>query len=101
MALTFFGLREPPFNPAPDPRFLRLTPAPQEALAQLLYAVQQHKGFILLTGETGTGKTTLLHALLERLDDTTAVAFVTNSMLGFEGILEYVLEDLGIGKPVD
>ena len=99
MDLAFFGLREPAFNPTPDPRFLHLTPAHQEALAQLLYGVQERKGFILLTGEVGTGKTTLLHALLERLDDTTAVAFVTNSMLGFEGILEYMLEDLGIAKP--
>ena len=97
--LAFFGLREPPFNPTPDPRFLHMTPAHQEALAQLLYGVQQQKGFILLTGEVGTGKTTLLKALLERLDDTTAVAFVTNSMLGFEGMLEYMLEDLGIAKP--
>src|SRR5262245_28524842 len=101
MDLAFFGLREPPFNPTPDPRFLHLTPAHQEALAQLLYGVQQRKGFILLTGEIGTGKTTLLHALLERLDDAAAVAFVTNSMLGFEGILEYILEDLGIAKPVE
>ncbi len=99
--IAFFGLREPPFNPSPDPRFLHLTPAHQEALAQLLYGVEQHKGFILLTGEVGTGKTTLLHALLERLDESTAVAFVTNSMLGFEGILEYVQEDLGISKPGD
>jgi len=97
--LAFFGLREPPFNPTPNPRFLHLTPAHREALAQLLYGVQQKKGFILLTGEVGTGKTTLLQALLERLDETTAVAFVTNSMLGFEGILEYMLEDLGIAKP--
>lgn len=98
---AFFGLHEPPFNPTPDPRFLHLTAAHQEALAQLLYGVQQHKGFILLTGEVGTGKTTLLHALLERLDDTTAVAFVTNPMMGFEGIMEYVLEDLGIAKSVE
>ncbi|MGH9365012.1 MAG: ExeA family protein [Thermoanaerobaculia bacterium] len=101
MDLAFFGLREPPFNPTPDPRFLHLTPAHQEALAQLLYGVQQRKGFILLTGEVGTGKTTLLHAMLDRLDDTTAVAFVTNSMLGFEGVLEYMLEDLGIAKPLE
>jgi general secretion pathway protein A len=99
MDLAFFGLREPAFNPTPDPRFLHLTPAHQEALAQLLYGVRERKGFILLTGEVGTGKTTLLQALLERLDDTTAVAFVTNSMLGFEGVIEYMLEDLGIVKP--
>jgi general secretion pathway protein A len=97
--LAFFGLGEPPFNPTPDPRFLHLTPAHQEALAQLLYGVQQRKGFILLTGEVGTGKTTLLQALLERLGDATAVAFVTNSALDFDGILEYALEDLGIAKP--
>ena len=99
MDLAFFGLREAPFNPTPDPRFLHLTPAHQEALAQLEYGVQQRKGFILLTGEVGTGKTTLLQALLRRLDDKTAVAFVTNSMLGFDGMLEYALEDLGIAKP--
>jgi general secretion pathway protein A len=98
MDLAFFGLQEPPFNPTPNPRFLHLTPAHREALAQLLYGVQEKKGFILLTGEVGTGKTTLLQALLVRLDETTAVAFVTNSMLGFDGILEYMLEDLGIAK---
>jgi type II secretory pathway predicted ATPase ExeA len=101
MDFAFFGLREAPFNPAPNPRFLHLTPAHQEALAQLLYGVQQRKGFILLTGEVGTGKTTLLKALVERLTDSTAVAFVTNPMIGFDGIIEYVLEDLGIGKPGD
>jgi type II secretory pathway predicted ATPase ExeA len=101
MDFAFFGLREAPFNPAPNPRFLHLTPAHQEALAQLLYGVQQRKGFILLTGEVGTGKTTLLKALVERLNESTAVAFVTNPMIGFDGIIEYVLEDLGIGKPGD
>jgi general secretion pathway protein A len=78
-----------------------MTPGHREALAQLLYAVQGRKGFILLTGEIGTGKTTLLHSLLRRLGDTTAVAFITNSMLGFEDILEYMLEDLGVAKPGD
>src|SRR5215469_9927573 len=101
MDFAFFGLREAPFNPAPNPRFLHLTPAHQEALAQLIYGVQQRKGFILLTGEVGTGKTTLLKALVERLNESTAVAFITNPMIGFDGIIEYVLEDLGIGKPGD
>lgn len=96
--LAFFGFEEPPFNPTPDPRFLHLTPAHKEALAQLLHGVQARKGFILLTGEVGTGKTTLLGALLRRLDERTAVAFITNSMLGFEGLLEYMLEDLGVTK---
>jgi general secretion pathway protein A len=99
MDLTFFGLQEPPFDPTPNPRFLHLTPAHGEALAQLVYGVQQRKGFVLLTGEVGTGKTTLLQALLKRLDEGTAVAFLGNSILDFDGILEYLLEDLGIGKP--
>ena len=98
MDVSFFGLREPPFNPAPNPRFLYLTPGHREALAQLLYGVQQQKGFILLTSEVGTGKTTLLKALLKRLDETTAVAFVNHPMLGFDGILEYMLHDFGIEK---
>jgi type II secretory pathway predicted ATPase ExeA len=96
---AFFGLAEPPFSPTPDPRFLHPTPGHQEALAQLLYGVGQRKGFVLLTGEVGTGKTTLLHALRARLDGHTAVAFLANSLLPFDGILEYLLEDLGIAKP--
>ena len=60
----FYRLNENPFNLTPDPRFLFLTAGHREALAQLVYGVEQGKGFIVLTGEVGTGKTTLLHALL-------------------------------------
>ena len=101
MDFAFFGLQEAPFDLTPNARFLYLTPAHQEALAQLLYGVRQRKGFILLTGEVGTGKTTLLQALIEQLDGTSAVAFVTNPMFGFDGILECMLEDLGIAKPME
>ena len=99
MYLTFFGLREKPFNVTPDPKFLFLTPGHREALAQLVYGVNERKGFIVLTGEIGTGKTTLLRALLQRLDATSAVAFVSNTTMDFDGILEYMLEDFGIAKP--
>jgi general secretion pathway protein A len=99
MYLDFFGLREKPFNATPDPRFLFLTPGHREALAQLLYGVRESKGFIVLTGEVGTGKTTLLQALLKRLQAGTAVAYVFDSMLTFDEILEYVLTDYGIGTP--
>ena len=98
MYLTFYGLKEKPFNATPDPKFLYLTPGHREALAQLLYGVQENKGFIVLTGEVGTGKTTLLRALLQRLDGNTAVAFIFNSMLPFDGVLEYMLEEFGIAK---
>jgi len=97
--LAFFGLQQKPFNPTPDPRFLYPSPGHREALAQLLYGVQEHKGFILLTGEIGTGKTTLLRSLLGRLDGNTASAFVFDTTLSFEGILEYMLEDFGVAKP--
>ncbi|PYO51153.1 MAG: hypothetical protein DMD72_00490 [Gemmatimonadetes bacterium] len=96
MYLEFYGLTEKPFNPTPDPRFLYMSPAHREALAQLLYGVQERRGFIALTGKVGTGKTTLLHALRQQLNGQTAISFVFNSTLPFDGILEYVLEDLGI-----
>jgi general secretion pathway protein A len=96
--LAFYGLKEKPFNSTPDPRFLYLTPGHREALSQLVYGVQEHKGFMVLTGEVGTGKTTLLRTLLTRLDGHTAVAFVFNSTLPFDEILEYVLHDFGIAK---
>lgn len=98
MYLNFYGLKERPFNTTPDPKFLYPTPAHREALARLVYGIQQSKGFIVLTGEVGTGKTTLLHALLQRLDESTAVAFLFNSTLPFDGVLEYVLEEFGVGK---
>jgi general secretion pathway protein A len=98
MYLTFFGLAEKPFNATPNPKFLHMTPGHREALAQLLYGTQERKGFIVLTGSVGTGKTTLLHALCQRLNGQSAVSFVVNSTLPFDGLLEYVLEDLGIAK---
>ena len=98
MYLSFYGLKEMPFNATPDPGFLYLTPGHREALAQLLYGVQMKKGFIVLTGEVGTGKTTLLHTLLQRLDGNASVAFIFNSTLPFDGILEYMLEDFGVAK---
>lgn len=98
MYLDFYGLKQKPFNATPDPKFLYLTRGHREALAQLLYGVREGKGFIVLTGEVGTGKTTLLHSLCQRLNGGTAVSFVFNSTLPFDAILEYVLEDFGIAK---
>jgi general secretion pathway protein A len=99
--LNFYGLEREPFGATPDPDFLFLTQGHKEALAQLVYAVQERKGFILLTAEVGMGKTTLLQALRRELDSTTAVAYVSNSMLPFPGILEYMLEEFEIQKPGD
>jgi general secretion pathway protein A len=97
--LQFYGLEREPFGVTPDPEFLFMTPGHREVLAQLLYAIQERKGFILVTAEVGMGKTTLLQALRQELDSTTAVAYVSNSMLPFQGILEYMLEEFELEKP--
>jgi len=96
MYLTFYGLKERPFNATPDPRFLYLTPGHREALAQLVYSVRENRGVLVLTGEVGTGKTTLLNAFRQRLDGRAAVAYVFNSTLRFDALLEGVLEELGV-----
>src|SRR5919109_3013485 len=95
MYLSFYGLREAPFAPTPDPKFLFQSARHREALAQLIYGVRERKGFIVLSGEIGTGKTTLLRTLLERLDASTPVAYVHNSALQIDGLLEYILHDWG------
>src|SRR5437899_9169719 len=93
----FYGLKEKPFNATPDPKFLFMTPSHREALAHLVFGVQEDKGFLVLTGEVGTGKTTLLNALLRKLDaGSTAVSFIYNSTLSFDEILEYMLKDFGV-----
>ena len=96
MYLKFFGLTEKPFELTPDPKFLFLTPGHREALAQLTYGIQEQKGFILMTGEVGTGKTTLLRTLIQRLDGQIESAFIMNSTLPFHQLLEYALADLGV-----
>ena len=96
MYLEFYGLKEKPFNATPDPKFLYLTPGHREALAQLVYGVEEQKGFLVLTGEVGTGKTTLIQTLLQKLDSNTAVAFVFNSSLTFDEVFEYALQDYGV-----
>jgi general secretion pathway protein A len=96
MYLSFYGLKDMPFSPTPDPKFLFSSARHREALAQLTYGVRERKGFIVLTGEIGTGKTTLLRTLLERLDGSTHVAYVHNSALTIEGLLEYMLHDWGV-----
>ena len=99
MYLKFFELKEKPFELTPAPRYLFLTPGHREALAQLVYGIQEQKGFILMSGEVGTGKTTLLRTLLQRLGDQVDSAFITNSTLPFDEILEYALADLGVPDP--
>lgn len=76
---SFFGLREAAFSLTPDPRFLWLSETHEEGLAALVYGISRRKGFVLLSGEVGTGKTTLLRAALDRIPQETEVALVLNT----------------------
>ena len=97
MYKEFYGLRANPFNVNPDPRYLFLTRHTEEALACLTYGIQSRKGFVLLTGEVGTGKTTLINKLLEWLRlQQVATAFVFNSRLNMPQFLDYMMADFGI-----
>ena len=97
MYKDFYGLRANPFNVNPDPRYLFLTRHTEEALACLTYGIQSRKGFVLLTGEVGTGKTTLINKLLEWLRlQQVATAFVFNSRMNVTQFLDYVMADFGI-----
>ena len=78
MYTAFYGLREKPFSLTPNPRFLYLTDAHKEALAHLLYGLEEGEGFIVLSGEVGTGKTTLCRSLLERIETETELAILFN-----------------------
>ena len=93
----YYGLVRAPFEMTPDPSFLYLGEAHREGLATLVYAVNSGKGFVMLTGEVGTGKTTLLHALLAQLDSKTNSAFIFNPRLDPMGFFRVLFEELGIG----
>jgi type II secretory pathway predicted ATPase ExeA len=101
----FYGINDFPFGACPDPRFLYKLPHVQEALACLQYGIASRKGFVVMTGEVGTGKTTLLKTVLSSFTDRRiSTAFVFNPRLDTLDFLEFVLADFGIpanprGKP--
>ena len=91
-----YGLLRTPFEMTPDPAFLYLGETHREGLATLVYGVQSGKGFVMLTGEVGTGKTTLLHALLGQLDADTASAFLFNPKLEPLDFFRILFDEYGI-----
>jgi len=93
----YYGLKENPFNVTPNPEYIYLGEKHREALAQLLYGVRERKGFIVITGEVGTGKTTLIHYLLDKMNGSpTRTAFLFNPKLTVDDFLQYILKDLGV-----
>lgn len=94
--LKYFGLREAPFNLTPDPKFFYGSELHREALAALYYGVKNKKGFVVVTGEVGTGKTTVLRKLLRSLEATHHSVFIFNTLVTFDELLETILRDLNI-----
>src|SRR5919201_4070009 len=99
MYLGHFGLKEPPFSITPDPRYLYMTERHREALAHLLYGIGQGGGFVQLTGEVGTGKTTLCRCLLEQVPPEVDVALLFNPKLTSFELLAAVCDELRIPYP--
>ena len=94
---AFFGFHEPPFNLSPDPAFLYRSPQHEEALANLIYGVHSRKGFIVLTGEVGTGKTTMLECLRDYLEaNLFEFAFIFNSRVNTSEFFQMIAYDLNL-----
>ena len=96
MYLEFYKLTEPPFNITPDPRFLYFAPHHKEAYDHLMYGIENRKGFIELTGEVGSGKTTLCRAVLANLDTDVETALILNPSLTETQLLRAMLNDFGL-----
>ncbi len=92
----FYGFADRPFNLTPDSKFFFASAKHEEALNCLLLAISERNGFVVITGEIGSGKTTVCRTLLNRLDPTTKVALILNTHLGKKELLTTILEDLGI-----
>lgn len=93
----FYGLKEKPFNLTPDPRYFFLSENHREAYEHLLYGIREKEGFILITGEVGTGKTTLCRTLLNQIDpNATDTALIFNPLLSEQELLQCILSDFGV-----
>lgn len=98
---SFFGLTEAPFSISPDPRYLYTSQQHQEAMAHLRYGIQETGGFVQLTGEVGTGKTTVCRCMLEQLPDNVDVALILNPQISHGELLGTLCSEIGVGYPPD
>src|SRR5205823_10917709 len=93
---SYYGFAEKPFSLTPDPKFLYRSESHANAFDLLQYAIRRREGFVLVTGDIGTGKTTLCRALLEQIDRTTFTALVLNPFLSEQDLLKRILQDFGV-----
>jgi general secretion pathway protein A len=98
MYIEFYGLKEVPFALTPDPRYLYFTPSHTEVMANLHYGIESGRGLIVVTGEVGTGKTTLLRWMMQRLDRTVMVAYIFNPRLSVAEFYQYLATLFNIGE---
>jgi general secretion pathway protein A len=98
MYAEFYGLKELPFALTPDPRFIYFTPSHAEVMANLHYGIESGKGLVVVTGEVGTGKTTILRWIMQRLDRTVLVAYVFNPRLSVPEFYQHVAALLDVQK---
>ncbi|MGC9053719.1 MAG: ExeA family protein, partial [Candidatus Hydrogenedens sp.] len=98
---SFYGLKEKPFSLTPDPKYLFLSEKHKEAFAHLLFGIKNRMGFIMVTGEIGTGKTTICRALLSQLDPDTELAFIFNPCLNPVELLKRILTEFGVQTKAD
>jgi general secretion pathway protein A len=96
MYLNYFGLNDNPFSIAPNPDYLYMSPRHKEALAHLTFGLRESGGFVMLTGEVGTGKTTVSRKLLQQLPENTQVAMILNPTLSALELLATVCDELGL-----
>jgi type II secretory pathway predicted ATPase ExeA len=92
----YYGFTEKPFSLTPDPKYLYRSQSHAHAFELLQYAIQRREGFVVVTGDIGTGKTTLCRALLEHIDQTTYTALILNPFLSEEDLLKRILQDFGV-----
>ncbi len=100
MYLDFYKLEKNPFHITPDPEFLFLSSSHREAIASIIYGIEERKGFIAITGEVGVGKTTVLRAYLKQIDPNNfKIIYIFNSAVSFNQLLKQILQELGIAVP--
>jgi general secretion pathway protein A len=99
MYTEYLGIKEKPFSITPDPRFLYMSRGHQEALAHLMYGILESGGFVVLTGEVGTGKTSLCRCLLEQLPDNVEIALILNPVLSKLELVATICDEFGVAHP--